>query len=141
MKESSIKAYEQSTKLIRRIARILSLVILGFAGLILLGHLVVPETNAADYPFVENFLPMILGISILGLAIAWRWEGRGGAITVGFFLLHLAVYWAIRGYFFPLRALVVFSPIFITGVLFLVYWWRSRNLRGCPGGGARPASL
>jgi len=127
MKETSTKAYDQSTKLIRRIARILSLVILGIAGLVLLGHLLVPETNAADYPFVENFLPAILGISILGLAIAWLWEGTGGAISVGFFMLHLAVYWAIRGYFFPIRVLVVFSPIFITGVLFLVYWWKSRS--------------
>ena len=129
MKESSSKAYDQSTVLIRRIARILSLVILGIAGLVLLGHLVVPETNAADYPFVENLLPVILGISILGLAIAWRWEGTGGAISVGFFLLHLAVYWVIRGYFFPIRVLVVFSPILITGVLFLVHWWRSKNYR------------
>ncbi|MCK5646304.1 MAG: hypothetical protein KAH97_05950 [Anaerolineales bacterium] len=129
MKESSSKAYDQSTVLIRRIARILSLVILGIAGLVLLGHLVVPETNAADYPFVENLLPVILGISILGLAIAWRWEGTGGAISVGFFLLHLAVYWVIRGYFFPIRVLVVFSPILITGVLFLVHWRRSKNYR------------
>lgn len=129
MKESSTKAYDQSTVLIRRIARILSLVILGIAGLVLLGHLVVPETNAADYPFVENLLPVILGISILGLAIAWRWEGTGGAISVGFFLLHLAVYWVIRGYFFPIRVLVVFSPIFITAVLFLLCWRRSKNYR------------
>jgi hypothetical protein len=129
MKESSSKAYDQSTVLIRRIARILSLVILGIAGLVLLGHLVVPETNAADYPFVENLLPVILGISILGLAIAWRWEGTGGAISVGFFLLHLAVYWVIRGYFFPIRVLVVFSPIFITAVLFLLCWRRSKNYR------------
>jgi len=129
MKENSTKAYDQSTKLIRRIARILSLVILGIAGLVLLGHLLVPETNAADYPFVENLLPAILGMSILGLAIAWRWDGTGGAISVGFFLLHLAAYWVIRGYFFPIRVLVVFSPIFISGVLFLLCWMRSKNFR------------
>ena len=116
-----------TTKRIRRIARISSVVILVFTMVSIIAHLVAPEPNEVDYPPIENLLPVIVVLSVLGLSIAWRWEGLGGAVSVGFFLVHLALYWAIRQRFFPLRALAVFSPLPITGVLFLVCWWRSRD--------------
>jgi hypothetical protein len=109
------------------IARISSVVILGITLLMVIGHLVVPEPIEADYPPIENLLPVIMCLSVLGLGIAWRWEGLGGAISVGFFLAHLAMYWAIRQRFFPFRALVIFSPVPITGILFLICWWRSKD--------------
>jgi hypothetical protein len=92
----------------------------------LIGHIVGDEPTEADYPPIENLLPVIMCLSVLGLGIAWRWEGLGGAISLVFFLVHLAVYWAIRQRFFPLSVLLIFSPVPITGILFLVYWWRSR---------------
>jgi len=66
-------------------------------------------------------------LSVLGLAIAWRWEGVGGAINVGFFLALLGLYWIIRGKFFPLRALPMFLAAVVPGVLFLVCWWRTQS--------------
>jgi len=28
-----------------------------------------------DYPAIENLIPLTLILSVLGLGIAWRWEG------------------------------------------------------------------
>ena len=123
---------DRVTRWIRRVARILSVVIIGFTLFMLIGHIVVPEPTVADYPPVENLLPVVMCVSVLGLGLAWRWEGLGGAINVGFFVVHLVMYWAIRQRFFPLGGLLVFSPVPITGVLFLVCWWRSRPSQDGP---------
>jgi hypothetical protein len=125
--EMSIERNDLTVKWIRRIARTLSVIILGIALVLIIGHIVVPEPTEADYPPIENLLPVIMFLSVLGLGISWRWEGLGGAISVGFFVVHLALYWAIRKRFFPLRVLVVLSPVLLTGILFLVCWWRSRG--------------
>ena len=118
---------DRTTKWIRRIARTSSVVIIAFTVVMIVGHLVVPDPHAVDYPPIENLLPLMMSLSVLGLGIAWRWEGLGGAISVGLFLAHLAVFWAIRQEFFPLWGLATLSPVLITGMLFLVCWWRARS--------------
>jgi hypothetical protein len=118
---------DRRTKWIRRIARTLSVMIIAFTVVMIVGHLLVPDPHEVDYPPIENLLPLMMTLSVLGLGIAWRWEGVGGAISVGFFLAHLAMFWAIRQEFFPLGALATLSPVFITGMLFLVCWWRTRS--------------
>jgi len=118
---------DRTTKWIRRIARAWSIVILTITLVMIIAHLVVPEPSEVDYPPIENLLVLMMCLSVLGLGIAWRWEGLGGAISVGFFLAHLAMYWVIRQKFFPLKALAILSPVLITGVLFLVCWWRTRS--------------
>lgn len=133
MTGESAEGTDRTTKWMRWIARMWSVVILGITVVMIIGHLVVPEPSELDYPPIENLLPVIMCLSVLGLGIAWRWEGLGGAISVGFFLVHLAVYWAVRQRFFPLRALAISSPVPTTGILFLVCWWRSRS-RACQDG-------
>jgi hypothetical protein len=115
-----------SVKWMRRIARLLSLLIIGFALVMLVGHLVVPEPVEEDYPPIENLLPLIMLLSVVGLGLAWRWEGLGGALSLGFFAVHLALFWAIRGHFFPVPMLLTFSPLVICAALFVACWWRSR---------------
>jgi len=117
-----------TTRKMRRVARIWSIVIIGVTLVAAIAHIVVPEPVATDYPPIENLLPVVMFLSVLGLAIAWRWERVGGAINVGFFLAHLGLYWIIRGEFFPLRALPMFSAAVVPGVLFLVCWWRTQSL-------------
>jgi hypothetical protein len=126
----SAKSTDRPVKWMRRIARALSVVIIAITLFIAVGHLVAPEPVEADYPPVENLLPLVMVLSVLGLGLAWRWEGLGAAITLGFFGLHLILYWAIRGRFFPLQMLPIFSPVVITGLLFLACWWRSRAAQG-----------
>jgi hypothetical protein len=116
-----------TTRHMRRVARIWSIVIIGITLVAAIAHIVVPEPEATDYPPIENLLPVVMFLSVVGLAIAWRWEGVGGAINVGLFLAHLGLYWIIRGKFFPLRALPMFSAAVVPGVLFLVCWWRTQS--------------
>jgi hypothetical protein len=118
---------DRTTKWMRWIARIWSMVIIGFTLVMVIAHVVIPDPHATDYPPIENLLPLAMCLSVAGLGLAWRWEGLGGAISVGFFLANLGLYWAIRGKFFPLRGLPVLSPVLITGTLFLVCWWRTRS--------------
>lgn len=127
MAEISDRRVDLSMMWLRRVARISSGLIIGITLVVLIGHIIEPESVEVDYPPIENLLPVIMCLSVLGLGIAWRWEGLGGGISVVFFIIHLIVYWAIRQRFFPPRALLIFSPVPITGVLFLVFWWRSRN--------------
>lgn len=86
-----------TTRRMRRVARIWSIVIIGITLVVAIAHIVGPEAEATDYPPIENLLPVLMFLSVVGLAIAWRWEGVGGAVNVGFFLANLGLYWIIRG--------------------------------------------
>ena len=112
---------------IRRLARIFSAIIILLALLITLGHIFGDEPVVEDYPPIENVMPILVGLSVVGLGIAWRWELLGAVLSIGFFTAHLILFWVVRGEFFPLFALVVFLPIPITAFMFLWSWWRSRE--------------
>ncbi|MGC9357945.1 MAG: DUF7670 domain-containing protein [Anaerolineae bacterium] len=127
------------TKWMRWIARIWSVPIIVFAILMLLGYawnLVTigrADPHAVeDYPPIENLPPLFAFLSILGLAIAWRWEGIGGAIAVLFSLAALPVlliHWPIA-HDFPRYLVAPYGTwllILIPGILFLLCWWRSKR--------------
>jgi hypothetical protein len=117
---------------LRWIARIWSIVIIAFVLIMLIGYAVnwvktgTADSHAMkDYPAIENMIPLTLILSVLGLGIAWRWEGLGGAINISFYLANLAVhFWMIspRPYPYPI-AIAILTP----GILFLVCWWISRK--------------
>ena len=115
------------TRRLRRVARIWSIVVIGITLVMAVAHIVVPESEATDYPPIEKLLPVVMFLSVVGLAIAWRWEGVGGAINVGLFVANLGLYWLIRGKFLPLRAFPVFLAEVIPGALFLTCWWRTKS--------------
>jgi len=122
----------RATKWIRWIARIWGTVIITFALLMLIGYawnwVTTGKTDPyamEDYPPIENLIPITLGLSVLGLGIAWRWERLGGAITIVFQLATLAVHHLLlspRPYPY-LLTIIITTP----GILFLVYRWRSRR--------------
>ena len=122
----------RTTKWIRWIARIWGTVVMACTLLMLTGYAInwvrtgVADPNAMDdYPPIENLIPLTLVLSVSGLGIAWRREGLGGAINIGFYLANLAVHrWMISPRPYP----YVLAPIIATpGILFLVCWWRSRK--------------
>ena len=118
---------DRTTKWIRRIARIWGTVVIAITLLSAILHAVVPDPYATDYPPVENLMPLLMCISVAGLGIAWRWEGLGGAINILFFIANLGLYWLIRGRFFSLEILAILSLAIVPGILFMVYWWRTRS--------------
>ena len=108
-------------------ARIWGLLILIIATLTVVSHILAPDTEPGTYPPIENLIPLSISISVLGLAIAWKWKLLGALINLGFFTLNLMIYWLINGYFLPIQVILVLSPIFIPGILFLVCWFLSRD--------------
>jgi len=51
-----------------------------------------------------------------GLILAWKWEGVGGFMIVGGFMLFWIVEQRIP------RLNIAFLPLIISGILYLVYW-------------------
>ena len=129
------------TKWIRWIARIWGGLVLVIALLILAGYawswVTTGEADphaAEDYPPIENLPPLLTVVAALGLGIAWRWEGLGGAITVVSQLVTLPVlliHWPITDGFprYLVAPYGTWMLVVMPGILFLACWWRSRGLR------------
>ncbi len=126
---------DRITKWLRWTARILSLPIIVYALLILIGYMVNWITTGTadpqavpDYPFIENLPPIFMLLAIIGLGIAWFKEKLGGIINLIFCLATLPIliiHWPIidtRNAIPYILILIIVTP----GILFLVYWWRSK---------------
>jgi hypothetical protein len=130
---------DRATKRIRWIARIWGTLILVIALFILIGsvwsQITTGETDpyaAEGYPLIENLPPLFALLSGLGLGLAWRWEGLGGAIAVIFNLAGLPVllmHWPITRDFarYLIAPYGIWIAIAIPGILFLICWWRSKK--------------
>jgi hypothetical protein len=128
------------TKWIRWIARIWGGLVLLVALLIFAGYawswVTTGEADphaVEDYPPIENLPPLLTFLAALGLGIAWRWEGLGGAIAVVSQLVTLPVlliHWPIAEGFprYLVAPYGTWMLVAIPGILFLVCWWRSRGL-------------
>ena len=104
---------------VRWIARVWSIASVGFVLLIAVGELVYPHAPApAAFRDLVGlfFFPFS---TCVGMILAWRWEGVGGAITVGSFLAFYAALRVMDGRFprGPYFALVA-AP----GMFFLSSW-------------------
>lgn len=130
------------TKRIRRIARIWGAVIIAVTVLILMGYAWNGVTTGRadphaveDYPFIEKIPPLFTLLSVIGLGVARRWEGLGGAMALLFQLAELPVlliHWPIT-HDFPRYLVAPYGTwlfVAMPGLLFLVCWWRSRQRAG-----------
>lgn len=132
-------AGDRATKRIRWIARVWGTLIVAVTLLILVGYAWnwvtagTPDPHAVeDYPPIENLPPLFALLSALGLGIAWRWEGLGGAITVVFNLAGLPVllvHWPILRDFprYLVAPYGAWMMIGIPGILYLMCWWRTKR--------------
>jgi hypothetical protein len=138
---STAKSEEGVTTWMRWIARGWGAVVLLVALLIFGGYAWNWVTDgeadphaAEDYPPIENLPPLLTFVAALGLGIAWRWEGLGGAITVVSQLVTLPLlllHWPISEGF-PRYLVAPYGTwilVTIPGLLFLVCWRRSKELR------------
>lgn len=130
---------DRVTRWMRWIARVWGTLIVLIALLFLVGYAWSWVTTGRadpyaveDYPPMEDWPPRLIFLSVLGLALAWRWEGLGGAMAIFFQLANLPlllIRWPIaRG--FPRYLLAPYGTwmmIVVPGILFMAYWWRSRK--------------
>jgi hypothetical protein len=112
---------------VRWIARIWTALV----TLIILLIVVLPDPYAVEPVPVGDWilLGILYGTALLGLWLAWRWEGIGGAIAIASLPAHFVAFRIIRGVW-PLSfgTLVIRAILFVLpGVLFLLCWFLSRG--------------
>ena len=129
----------RATKRIRWIARIWSFPIIVYSLIMLTGYawnwvtIGTADPYAVEgYPLIEALPPILMFLSVLGLVIAWRYEGLGGAITLVFlfavFLLLLIQRLIDHDFYRSAIPFLMSMVIAIPGILFLVCWWRLKRM-------------
>lgn len=127
------------TRWIRWVARIWGGLVFLFALFVFVGYAYGWVTTGTSDPHavegyrpIENLPPLLMFLAALGSAIAWRWEGLGGAITVASQLVALPVllvHWPITDGFprYLVAPYGLWMIVAIPGILFVACWWRSRE--------------
>jgi len=135
------KSSDKVTKRLRLIALIISapIIIYALATMIGYGYNWITTGTAdphalEDYPFIENIPPILLLLAIVGLGIAWCSAKVGGIINLLFCLLTLIVLPFTRDTldFRSMMPMILVIIIAIPGVLFIMYWRRSRKINTSP---------
>jgi hypothetical protein len=110
-------------------ARILSVPILLFWGWFLIAHLV-GDAARPSRPLVpsDTVLLAAVVVSLVGLAVAWKWELLGGTLTLAAVAVGGFINWQVL--VFP------YALIWVAALLFLACGWLSRARRNDPA--ARP---
>ena len=108
--------------LIRRIARIWSILCFAFFVFIIIMEILFPHGGEGWRPrdvALAAFIPV--GV-FLGMALAWRREGLGGAITtlsaIGFYL----AMFILDGDLPQPGVFAMLAPVIVPGILFLIFW-------------------
>jgi hypothetical protein len=109
-------------KIIRWISRITGGIILLFWGFIFLSDLFESSQNRSANPadFYDIAYLTLMVISIIGLAIAWKWELLGGIITLAAYTINVLI---------NPRILVIYFHFILPllGILFITVWNLSRK--------------
>ena len=127
---SSSYVDDQATKWMRWIARGLGSVVGVLWLLIGIAEAVWPHTPPSPEASLQGAILAGLGITtVLGVLIAWRWEGIGGTIVViGAIALSTFAY-VTAGHNKVWAMLFTGGPFLVAGILFLASWWRSTRSR------------
>ncbi len=135
MSKKNIHA-ESRFRWIRWTARIWGTLIVAFVLLFILGTIYsLITTGDADpnaqenIPPIEYSGPLLMFLSTIGLAIAWKWESIGGGLAFGFqlmFLIILPFQDQISLKMSFIGPLTISLFVMIPGLFYLVYWRRSR---------------
>jgi cbb3-type cytochrome oxidase subunit 3 len=111
-------------KVIRWIARVWGTTVMAFVLFFALAHLFGDSHVDDDYILstsdVLSFV-FLISATVLGFAVAWKWEGIGCLITL-VSLIGLAI---VRVDLF--QTLNLISLVVIPALLYGVYWWMNRQ--------------
>jgi hypothetical protein len=98
---------------------------IGTALLVLMAAFAIGEgvPNPLHGSLAENLLTVGFLAMIVGQVVAWKWKGIGSLLILGGFAL-----FAIVNHGVPLN--IVFGPWLVTGLLYLICWWRTPKTVG-----------
>ena len=126
MAEKSSRLH-QIAQHIRSVAKVWSIFVFILALILVIGtRKGTPTNNLVNEP-LDILIPVSLLISLVGLGIAWRWEGYGVLINFGFYLAVLPLYWLLHRDWLDISIMVGLSPVILPGVLFAVAWILSQK--------------
>jgi hypothetical protein len=112
------------TARVRWVARALGLALIGIVLLFFIGEGVLggDMPNLLTMSLSEDFMLLALLMTLLGIVVAWHWEGIGGLLIVGSVLLFESINALALGHW----RVGVLDPFFLlVGLLFLWIWWHT----------------
>lgn len=135
----STPSHDQAPKRLRLVARIWSAPIIIISSFIAIGNIWSALTNGAGDPnavegttFIETLPLLLMLMSAIGLALAWRWEKLGGGLSLLSILgavIVLVIQGSLSGDQRNLLIPYLLSLAFLVpGILFLLYGLRTRKI-------------
>jgi hypothetical protein len=112
---------------IRGVARIWSALVWLLAMILVVGSRNLPSSSNLVNAHLDILIPISLLISLIGLGIAWRWEGWGILINFTFYFAILPIYWLLHQEWIHFSIMVGLSPVILPGVLFAFSWILSKK--------------
>ena len=112
---------------IRDVARIWSILVWLLALILVVGSRNLPSSSSLVNAPLDILIPLSLMISLIGLGIAWRWEGWGILINFTGYLAILPIYWLLHQEWIHFSIMVGLSPVILPGVLHAVSWILSKK--------------
>jgi hypothetical protein len=111
---------------IRGVARVWSVLVFLLAIILIVGTRFAPVSDSGNTP-LDVLIPISLLFSMIGLVVAWRWEGWGSLINIAFYLAIVPLYWLLHREWLHLSILIALSPVILPGVLFSIAWFLDRK--------------
>lgn len=115
--KKSAPSSSRGITVVRWVARVLSALFIILCLILFVGEGLFPEPQSSPLTTSAILQLTLMGFSLAGLALAWKWEAIGGSIA-------LAAY-VIVGIINP-GAFIVF-PAPLSALLFLACWWIDRK--------------
>jgi len=110
-----------STRVVRWTARIVSIIVLVFVLFFVIADLLDNYSVEDPLPLLDKVAFIFFPLStIVGLCMAWRWEGLGGLIIIAGLIGLLTIRPDL------LSSPLLLALIAIPGMLFLLYWYLAR---------------
>ncbi len=120
------QAKDRVTKWMRWIARVIGWLATGYW--LLIGILVIAMDEVGTWTWESTLITGFTLLGALAMLVAWWREGVGGLIAVVCGLGFSTFAFVTAGRNNLLAALVTGAPFLVAGALFLVCWWRTREL-------------
>ena len=116
---ASLSSRGRATRVLRWTARILSVLFVAFCLLMFVGESLESRNRPGSEPLTADAAVQLamMGVSLLGLLLAWKWELIGGIIALAAYVLVGLINY---------KAFIVI-PIPILALMFLGCWWMDRK--------------